>query len=318
MAMVKFAQIEPTTRCNFTCGFCCGRQMAQKDMTLETFAGILRDYPDLTHVELQGEGEPFLNKAFFEMLELVRQNNIRVSFITNGSLLTDAVVRRLLDYEIETIHCSIESAEPALFREIRGGTLEKVRQGLNTLITERNRRGLEKPSVGLAVAVLQKTMTSMPGIVDFYDELNLDGGLFVQPLQEMSAYIGGYDEEMKGQLLSDADLRVYRETLVRVDGLARLMQERTRTPTFYEALSEKRGEDEGGCPWLERGLYVANTGHIMPCCSLKDTSIFSLGEVGKTPRERVTRARQKMNARVREGSPPPGCRDCSIARQFQA
>jgi DNA-binding NarL/FixJ family response regulator len=38
---VRFAQIEPTTRCNFTCGFCCGRHMDQTDLDYGRFEAIV-------------------------------------------------------------------------------------------------------------------------------------------------------------------------------------------------------------------------------------------------------------------------------------
>jgi hypothetical protein len=36
---VRFMQIEPTTRCNFTCKFCCGRQMDQSNLDIEAATG---------------------------------------------------------------------------------------------------------------------------------------------------------------------------------------------------------------------------------------------------------------------------------------
>ncbi len=34
MSPIKFAQIEPTVRCNFKCVFCMDRLMAQKDISI--------------------------------------------------------------------------------------------------------------------------------------------------------------------------------------------------------------------------------------------------------------------------------------------
>src|SRR5262245_45883400 len=58
---VRFLQIEPTTRCNFTCGFCAGRAMAQTDLPFERFAETLDSFPAVEHIELQGEGESLMH-----------------------------------------------------------------------------------------------------------------------------------------------------------------------------------------------------------------------------------------------------------------
>ena len=75
---IRYAQIEPTTRCNFTCGFCVGRSMSQGDLSLESFSKILELHPDLEHIELQGEGEPTLNRDFVKMLALAHQKKLKI------------------------------------------------------------------------------------------------------------------------------------------------------------------------------------------------------------------------------------------------
>ena len=88
--IVPFLQIEPTTRCNFTCGFCAGRQMTQSDMNIETFEAIISTMTGVRHIELQGEGEPLLVHDFFEMVQCAYalQPGVDISFITNGSFFT--------------------------------------------------------------------------------------------------------------------------------------------------------------------------------------------------------------------------------------
>ena len=56
-AGVTHLQVEPTTRCNFVCGFCCGRAMDQSDLSFEAFEQMLARFPDLERLELHGEGE---------------------------------------------------------------------------------------------------------------------------------------------------------------------------------------------------------------------------------------------------------------------
>lgn len=79
---VRLLQVEPTSRCNFTCGFCVGRHLDQSDLDLETFREALAQLPDLERLEMHGEGEPLMHPHFFEMARLARARGIRLSTIT--------------------------------------------------------------------------------------------------------------------------------------------------------------------------------------------------------------------------------------------
>lgn len=82
-------QIEITTRCNFNCFYCVGRNMVQADMPFRLFETILDDhvsqYGVPEEVSLQGEGEPTLHKDFFAMAKRILQIGSKPYTITNGS-----------------------------------------------------------------------------------------------------------------------------------------------------------------------------------------------------------------------------------------
>jgi len=190
---VPFLQIEPTTRCNFICGFCAGRHMPQQNMALDVFERALSSVHGLRHVELQGEGEPMLHPDFFRMGEMIRrlhpgrgeagsppargggqspfcsedsakwgqsptQNGDslpRISLITNGSLFSAENVARLIDLGFHKVCVSIESRDPDEFTAIRGGKLEKVLDGIRLLLEARRQRQAARPAVGLAITILR-------------------------------------------------------------------------------------------------------------------------------------------------------------------
>ncbi|MDE0853296.1 MAG: radical SAM protein [Nevskia sp.] len=80
-------QIEITTRCNFECFYCAGRNMAQRNMALALFDSIFARIPPGSPVSLQGEGEPFLHPHFWDMVDRLCRGGMVPYTITNATLI---------------------------------------------------------------------------------------------------------------------------------------------------------------------------------------------------------------------------------------
>lgn len=302
---VRFAQIEPTTRCNFTCGFCAGRHMPQGDIAFETFMAFLEAHPDLTHVELQGEGEPLLHPRIFDMIAACGQRGIAVSMIVNGSLLSEARVARLVSAGVRTIHVSLETVDPARFAAIRGGSFDKVADGIQRLVDARDRAGAGDPAVGLAVTLLASTIADAPDIARFYDDLGLDGGIVWQGLQAMPAYAEHYAPAVAAEALTPAHWQRHHGDLTRSLGARR-----GRAPSFYDAMFA--AGHPRGCAWLDGGAYLAIDGRVSGCCYIKDP-VDAFGRMGIDPVARIDAARAGLAGALAQGVVPPPCRGCAIA-----
>jgi len=315
MSTVHYLQIEPTTRCNFTCGFCCGRHMPQEDLSYDTFERALEALPDLAHVELQGEGESFLHPRFFDMLQTLKDRHVEVSFITNGSLITPSKVDRLLDMDVAKISVSIESPDPEQFRAIRGGKLDKVVRNLENLLARRAERGLQRPVVGLSVTVLRSTRSQIGEILALYERLGLDGGISLQALQPMGGYAQHYDDTMEAEALDEADAERVTMAPFEDRDVRRLLASRAPVDGFYEQLMADWRPASRRCPYLEAGLYVHRTGEVTPCCMIKDTKAHGLGTIGETPTAELVANREVLRRQLAAGEVPDPCHGCFIAEQ---
>ena len=300
---ITHAQIEPTTRCNFTCGFCAGRSMRQGDLAWEAFAAFLDAHPDLAHVELQGEGEPLLHPRFFDMAAACTARGLTVGLITNGSLLSETMVERLLDAGLAAIHISLETTDPARFQAIRGGLYTKVAEGIARLACRRRERGLARPVIGLAVTVLADTIEDIHGIYDLYEANGLDGGLSHQLLQSMPAYSDRYDPAMAARLVPPArwpEVAAIRAAISRQAPLA--------PDYFYASLFRGFDSREHDCPWLDHGVYLGNAGTVAACCFVKHEALGAAGDVGA-----VAARRAALSEALHQGEVPAPCRGCSTA-----
>ena len=307
-ATTRFAQIEPTTRCNFTCGFCAGRSMRQGDLAWEAFERFLELNPNVQHVELQGEGEPLLHPRFFDMVAACRARGAAVSLITNGSMLARAA-DRLIDAGVASVHVSLESADPAEFERIRGGSFSKVVAGLRALMQRRDDRGSERPRVGLCVTILRRTLDAIHEIVQLYEHLALDGGISVQLLQDMECYAEHYDDAMRAELVPAVVWRDYRWVVEAARARAFVGEQAT---SYYGALFEGFDPAAGTCPWLEAGAYLSFEGSITGCCYMKNPE-HAFGDVRESAPEAIERERQTLAATLASGVIPQPCSGCGVA-----
>jgi MoaA/NifB/PqqE/SkfB family radical SAM enzyme len=308
----QFLQIEPTTRCNFTCGFCAGRSMPQTDLPREHFTAALTAFPDLQHIELQGEGESFMHPHFFDMIAEARTKNVRISIITNGSYLSQENVDRLLDVGIERVSVSMESADEGLFRKIRGGRFDKVKRGIETLVQTRIARGLDRPSVGLSITVMKQTRGELPRILALYEELGLDGGITLQPLERKADYASHYDAAMLAQTLSDEELGDVWVEFLGDRTVRALQKQKSKIPGFYDELMVGWRPGQRRCPWLDGGVFVTNDGRVSPCCMVKAPE-HALGTLDDAP-EVIEGRREVLRKELGKGKLPAPCVGCELGR----
>ena len=306
---IRFAQIEPTTRCNYKCGFCAGRSMRQGDLQWDDFEGFLAMNPSLEHVELQGEGEPLLHPRFFDMVSACRERGIRVSIITNGSLLSKDVVERLISAGIESIHVSLETTDPTDFKAIRGGKFEKVVSGLRLLMRQRRERGYDFPAVGFCVTVLRRTMDAIHEIVALYQELELDGGISVQQLQNQKFYTDRYSSDMRNEMIPTDHWQNYSWV---IEAAVRQARVRDGFLSYYGALFAEFDPTSRQCPWLKHGTFLNVDGAVTGCCFMKNPK-DSFGHPKSDTHERINARRHQLAEAIARGEVPTPCEGCGVA-----
>lgn len=157
--------VEPTNLCNFSC-VQCFQSVAEESyftrnrgsMSLQLFEKLLGQLtawpgPRFKVLKLSLYGEPFINKAFCDMLQLVKEADVaeRTETTTNASLITEAVAERLVAIGLDYLRVSIYSALPEKHRAITQSAvpLERVHANLAALRRVKQRLGSEKPFVGV-------------------------------------------------------------------------------------------------------------------------------------------------------------------------
>ena len=155
-SMPEIVQIESTNICNAKCVFCPRDEMHRRQgiMTVELFRKIVDECVELgiTHVRMHNYGEAFIDKQLVEKVRYAKQKGIReVGVISNGSLITEAVARGMIDAGLDAINISVDAAGKEVFESTRLGLkYDKVIANIERLVRMRTESGKRRPKLILS------------------------------------------------------------------------------------------------------------------------------------------------------------------------
>jgi MoaA/NifB/PqqE/SkfB family radical SAM enzyme len=266
-----FLNIEPTTRCNFSCWYCVGRHMEQKDITVDDFVRVLDNFPTLRTIALVGEGEPLMHKGFFEMARLAAERGIRVVTLSNGSTLSTSNVKKICEAGIAYLSVSIDSFDPATFAASRiDGDLNQVLTGIKRLADYRDANGFSYPKLGLKGSLFSHTQDQIPQIVALAKAHGVEIFEGFQPLNPMSTYVPIYPaqqlQELAADQLDQVAAAIQRDSAQAVEQLKSVEQ----FCAEEGIAASKNGKPNGLRPNCdEEWLYSLLSGDVTPCCQIK-------------------------------------------------
>ncbi len=114
-----------TGKCNLSCRHC--RGVPESELSTERARRLIAEIAELKPgwVLIEG-GEPLLRQDLFELLGLMKKQQLEAHLVTNGILLTPQILSSLKQLEVK-VAISIDGATTATYESIRGGaSFEKV------------------------------------------------------------------------------------------------------------------------------------------------------------------------------------------------
>lgn len=152
--------IDSYHRCNTNCVHCWfhnpkaefPEEYLDMKISFDLYKKIVDDAQELSveFIVFEGNGEPLLDNRFLEMAEYARDKGIKISFSTNGILLDQEMVKRVLsNLDIETITCSLPAANQKTYALINPkqtqATFNKIVENMKFLIKTRNNMKTNRP-----------------------------------------------------------------------------------------------------------------------------------------------------------------------------
>lgn len=176
---LDWIQLEVTTHCNSSCTYCPHTRMrdrwVRKHMSMELFREIVPFLRRTDLVYLQGWGEPLLNEDLLEMIRVCKGEGKRVGFTTNGMLLTERMIRALIDLRLDILGFSLAGATAETHNRIRKGTdFREVVSRMEDLKRIRGRGRAGAPAVHLAYLLLRSNFEEIRDLLPLAERVGAE------------------------------------------------------------------------------------------------------------------------------------------------
>jgi radical SAM protein with 4Fe4S-binding SPASM domain len=174
--------LEHNNTCNLKCtmcGFSDPRAAAvpRYHMSAELYASIARQlFPLTTYLHMSLMTEPFMTPGFAERLQLVRQYEVPYSrVVTNGTLLTESIVERVIDARITSLAVSIDGGTEELYGSIRTGSrLSNVLARIELFKSVRARRRATLPRLQINHVLMEQNVDHFDAFLALLERIGPD------------------------------------------------------------------------------------------------------------------------------------------------
>lgn len=168
--------IEVTTRCNMACTFCYHRLLEaheKYDMGWALYQKIIDEGAryELPSINLNGLGESTLHRDLPRMAKYASDNGvIDIMFHTNGMVMSDRVMRALIESGLHQIVFSIDSPDKATYESIRiHGRYDSVIENVHRLVRMREAMGSLTPIIRVTMVVTKRTAHQVPKFRELWE-----------------------------------------------------------------------------------------------------------------------------------------------------
>ena len=215
---------EITTRCNLACVMCphglSNGMLNKRDAPDALVESIIAQTPNLYSIHPTGVGEPMLADGFWRIVDhLAGRVQPRLTFNTNGLLLTPRNVARVMAAPLALVSVSMDAAAPETYRRIRGGDFRKVTDGIRRLSEARAALSPDPERIlFMSMVLMRENIAEAAAFATLAADLGMDG-IYLEHLTEpqMPAkdwvvtrddYTFRYDEEQLFAHAAEADAAV--------------------------------------------------------------------------------------------------------------
>jgi radical SAM protein with 4Fe4S-binding SPASM domain len=317
MNVPLYLQVEITSRCNLKCRMCpltLGNTITSAEegnLDDASWEDIKRYAVEVGHVLISGYGEPITNVRFLPMLQELDVLGVSTSFSTNG-IGAEHIAPQLKQLrKLTSANVSIDSPDPDVYHDIRGGDLTRVLKGLEALVEALGSR-VSVSSVGMA-----SNLASLRAFPDLLERMNVRT-YTIQPMVEWDPQLEGehlytrdWESDIIGKIRSACEARnitciVTPKTELDVSSReSALVQFRTAK---NQLLTETKS-----CIIPFESVYIDSQANVFPCCHSAGNAV--LGNLHDARLEQIVNGPQMRKFQsdlLTAATTPEVCRSCNV------
>ena len=320
--------LETTNRCNLPCGTC-PRTFEEleppADMSWELFTQIVDQFPKIERVVLHGVGEPMMVRDLPKMIRYLKDRGTYVLFNTNGTLLNRRKGLELMESGLDELRVSLDAAEPATFKIVRGlDMFDRIVKNVREFTEMQRERNVDTPRVSLWLTGLKETLPQLPAFVRLAHDL----GVREVYLQRLVYFPEGQRQGQQQSLarpesslfehIDSEESRLIREAeeIARTLGVSFNASGATEPGTSLQKKSSDRPWSLCRRPWTL--MYFTAHGRAIPCCiapfSMRGYASFTLGDATQTSLREIWNGEryQEFRRALLSDDPPKACANCGL------
>lgn len=305
-------QVEVSSACPARCVYCPHTTRAavwrSEAMSAATYAAAWPLMRNARRVHLQGWGEPFLHRRFFDFVELARRADCQVSTTSCGLIMNEDLALKIVKSGLDVVAFSLAGTSEAGNRARQGAPFGRVCAAIKELQRVRKARMAVHLEVHVAYLVLASQIDELRGLPDLIDEL-----------EAHAAVVSTMDFIPSPELAHEAFMPWERDKIARARAVLEEISAvaAARGREIYYSLPEP--EPRRAClEHIERSLYIAADGSVSPCIyvnlpTIEDDPLRRVyGNVNDGDPLAVWNdpAYAAFRRGLAEGEPDANCRDC--------
>ena len=291
--------IEPNNWCNFRCDHCqvTHWKKPKSQLDVKRFSYITNQFPNLTQVKVQGMGEPFLNKSTIGMLEYLDQRGIASHTISNGSVLTEKLSKKLSRLKHCSIGFSLDGGTRETFEGIRiRGNFEKVTDNVKSLL-----------KVATNLDAKFWVVVSNENYHECEDIVNLAKRVGVSKVTFQTFMTDWGKDDMKDQ--------ISHKTVAEPNNIEFIDKAMKAGKTKGIEVNRFKGYQftaKKPCQWPWTSMMIDASGYVIPCCVIADSDTINFGNVFEQKIEKIWNSDQYKDFRKShaDGNIPDLCKAC--------